>query len=93
MEIGLLQLLNTRCDPGDAHHIVRLVDFFLFRRHLCLVFEKLDVNLFELLRRNGFRWGGKGGGGKWMVWGWGWGCSIIHCSFQSRKTHANPEQG
>ncbi len=55
MEIGLLQLLNTRCDPGDQHHIVRMVDFFLYRKHLCLVFEKLDVNLFELLRRNGFR--------------------------------------
>lgn len=26
-------------------------------QHLCLVFEKLDVNLFELLRRNGFRCG------------------------------------
>lgn len=55
VEIGLLQLLNTRCDPGDQHHIVRMVDFFLYRKHLCLVFEKLDVNLFELLRRNGFR--------------------------------------
>ncbi|EFJ45990.1 hypothetical protein VOLCADRAFT_30949, partial [Volvox carteri f. nagariensis] len=55
VEIGLLQLLNTRCDPADQHHVVRMVDFFLFRKHLCLVFEKLDVNLFELLRRNGFR--------------------------------------
>lgn len=55
VEIGLLQLLNTRCDPGDARHIVRMTDFFLFRKHLCLVFEKLDVNLFELLKRNGFR--------------------------------------
>lgn len=25
------------------------------RGHLCLTFEKLDVNLFELLKRNGFR--------------------------------------
>jgi hypothetical protein len=55
VEIGLLQFLNARCDPHDTHHIVRMIDFFLFRKHLCLVFEKLDVNLFELLKRNSFR--------------------------------------
>jgi dual specificity protein kinase YAK1 len=55
VEIGLLQFLNARCDPNDTHHIVRMIDFFLFRKHLCLVFEKLDVNLFELLKRNSFR--------------------------------------
>jgi dual specificity protein kinase YAK1 len=55
VEIGLLQLLNTRCDPSDERHIVRMVDYFLFCKHLCLVFEKLDVNLFELLKRNAFR--------------------------------------
>jgi hypothetical protein len=119
VEIGLLQLLNSRYDPGDRHHVVRgtgfgdwrelcpmppcvvacglpdadqawaqravavpgstptisatkqcmrsaplvqvrMVDFFLYRSHLCLVFEKLDVNLFELLRRNGFRRGLQG---------------------------------
>ncbi|KAL6755195.1 kinase-like domain-containing protein, partial [Haematococcus lacustris] len=55
VEIGLLQFLNARCDPLDCHHIVRMLDFFLHRKHLCLVFEKLDVNLFELLKRNAFR--------------------------------------
>ena len=55
VEIGLLQLLNTRCDVADEHHIVRMSDFFLYRKHLCLVFEQLDVNLFELLKRNAFR--------------------------------------
>ncbi|KAL6747277.1 kinase-like domain-containing protein [Haematococcus lacustris] len=55
VEIGLLQFLNARCDPLDRHHIVRMLDFFLHRKHLCLVFEKLDVNLFELLKRNAFR--------------------------------------
>lgn len=34
---------------------MRMVDYFLHRKHLCLVFEKLDVNLFELLKRNAFR--------------------------------------
>lgn len=55
VEIGLLHLLNTRCDPDDQRHIVRMVDSFIFRKHLCIVFEKLDVNLFELLKRNAFK--------------------------------------
>lgn len=55
VEVGILQLLNGRCDPDDRHHLVRLHDAFLHRRHLCLSFERLGLNLFELLKRNGFR--------------------------------------
>ncbi|KAI7842822.1 hypothetical protein COHA_003568 [Chlorella ohadii] len=54
VEIGVLQFLNTRADPGDRHHIVRLQDFFLFRNHLCLAFELLSLNLYELIRHNKF---------------------------------------
>lgn len=55
VEIGIVQLLNTRCDPEDRHHIVRMLDFFEHRRHLCLVFELLNINLYELIRENQFR--------------------------------------
>jgi dual specificity protein kinase YAK1 len=55
VEIGILQYLNTRADPHDCHHIVRLKDFFMHRNHLCLVFELLNLNLFELVRHNKFR--------------------------------------
>lgn len=30
-------------------------DFFLFRNHLCLAFELLNLNLYELIRHNKFR--------------------------------------
>ena len=55
VEIGILQLLNTKGDPYDECHIVRLKDFFMHRGHLCLVFELLSLNLYELIRRNKFR--------------------------------------
>lgn len=55
VEIGILQLLNTNADPYDKRHIVRLKDFFLHQGHLCLVFELLSLNLYELIRRNKFR--------------------------------------
>jgi dual specificity protein kinase YAK1 len=55
VEIGILQFLNTRADPMDSCHIVRLKDFFVHKQHLCLVFECLSLNLFELVRYNKFR--------------------------------------
>ena len=55
VEIGILQLLNTQVDPQDCYHIVRLKDFFMFKGHLCLVFELLGLNLYDLIRRNKFR--------------------------------------
>jgi dual specificity protein kinase YAK1 len=55
VEIGILQFLNTRADPADTYHLVRLKDFFLHRDHLCLVFELLGLNLFELVRHNKFK--------------------------------------
>ena len=55
VEIGVLQFLNTRADPDDSCHIVRLKDFFLHKNHLCLVFELLNLNIFELIRHNKFR--------------------------------------
>ena len=54
-ELAILQLLNTRADPDDTCHIVRLRDSFLHARHLCLVFEALQLNLYELLKQNNFR--------------------------------------
>jgi dual specificity protein kinase YAK1 len=55
MEVGILQYLNTRVDPRDRRHLVRLLDFFVHAGHLCLVFELLGINLFELVRANRFR--------------------------------------
>lgn len=55
VEIGILQFLNTRADPHDKSNIVRLTDFFLHKNHLCLVFELLNLNLFELIKYNKFR--------------------------------------
>lgn len=47
--------LNERYDPNDTKNIVRLLDCFEFKNHLCLVFELLSINLYELLKQNQFR--------------------------------------
>lgn len=50
-----LSQLNTKLDKNDDHHILRLKDTFIHRQHLCLVFELLSVNLYELIKQNQFR--------------------------------------
>lgn len=47
--------LNKQCDPQDEHHILRLRDSFIHRNHLCLVFELLSSNLYELIKQNQFQ--------------------------------------
>ena len=42
-------------DPNDDHHILRLRDKFIQKGHLCLVFELLSVNLYELIKQNQYR--------------------------------------
>ncbi|KAF8635188.1 hypothetical protein AX17_003964 [Amanita inopinata Kibby_2008] len=55
MEVTILELLNKNCDPNDEHHILRLRDSFIHRNHLCLVFELLSSNLYELIKQNQFQ--------------------------------------
>ena len=47
--------LNQQCDPHDEHHILRLRDSFIHKNHLCLVFELLSSNLYELIKQNQFQ--------------------------------------
>lgn len=47
--------LNNTWDPNDEHHILRLKDTFIHCKHLCLVFEQLSSNLYELIKQNSFR--------------------------------------
>eukprot|EP01094_Clydonella_sp_ATCC50884_P024136 TRINITY_DN596_c4_g1_i1.p1 TRINITY_DN596_c4_g1~~TRINITY_DN596_c4_g1_i1.p1 ORF type:complete len:547 (-),score=150.07 TRINITY_DN596_c4_g1_i1:344-1984(-) len=48
-ELAMLKKLNE-VDSDDENYIVRLYDHFEHRHHLCLVFEHLSINLYELLR-------------------------------------------
>lgn len=48
-EKQILELLNST-DKYDKRHIVRMLASFEHRRHLCLVFELMDMNLREALR-------------------------------------------
>lgn len=47
--------LNNQYDPHDQHHILRMLESFTHRNHLCLVFECLSSNLYELIKQNQFK--------------------------------------
>ncbi|KAH9771261.1 Dual specificity protein kinase YAK1-like [Citrus sinensis] len=47
--------LNKKYDREDKHHIVRIYEYFVCQRHLCICFELLDSNLYELIKINHFR--------------------------------------
>lgn len=54
VEINVLADI-VRWDPHDKHHNVRMLDHFYFRKHLCITFECLSINLYDLLKDNQFR--------------------------------------
>jgi len=51
-EISLLEELTAR-DPDNRKHCVRLLQTTEYRKHTCLVFESLSMNLRETLRKFG----------------------------------------
>ncbi|EDV21874.1 uncharacterized protein TRIADDRAFT_64191 [Trichoplax adhaerens] len=53
IEVRLLESMNN-AGGHDNFHIVRLLRHFNYRSHLCLVFELLSHNLYELLRNTNF---------------------------------------
>ncbi|XP_047254838.1 serine/threonine-protein kinase AFC2 isoform X2 [Capsicum annuum] len=53
VEVDVLQLLG-RYDR-DGSRCVQLRNWFDYRNHICLVFEKLGPSLFDFLRKNSYR--------------------------------------
>ncbi|OHT16425.1 CMGC family protein kinase [Tritrichomonas foetus] len=51
IEAQILSKLNAK----EQHHIVKAFDFFIFRSHICITFEILGINLFELSQQNEFK--------------------------------------
>lgn len=43
----------AQADPDNRAHCIRMLDYFEFRGHACLVFESMDMNLRSLVRKFG----------------------------------------
>ena len=42
-------------DKEDKFHLVHYQESFVFRKHLCITFEMLSANLYEILKSNSFQ--------------------------------------
>ena len=51
-----LEVLNTleKNDPDGRWHCVSLREWFNYRGHVCMAFEKLGLSLYDFLRRNAY---------------------------------------
>ncbi|KAF1316002.1 Cmgc/dyrk/dyrk2 protein kinase, partial [Globisporangium splendens] len=55
VEVQVTRMLNRRYRGEQSQHLVRLHDTFECKNHLCLVFELLSMNVYELIAENNFR--------------------------------------
>jgi len=47
-EVKLVNLINKHDTENNSNNVVHMLDFFVFRHHVCIVFELLAANLYEL---------------------------------------------
>lgn len=53
-EIRILQHLKKQ-DKENTMNIIHMYDYFVFRNHMCITFELLHINLYELIKKNKFQ--------------------------------------
>ncbi|ESK96823.1 cmgc dyrk dyrk2 protein kinase [Moniliophthora roreri MCA 2997] len=53
VEIKILDSLR-KWDADEKHHVIKMTEHFYFRNHLCIAMELLSINLYELIKANGF---------------------------------------
>ena len=54
VEIRILQSMREN-DPEDNKNIIKMQNFFMFRNHVCIVFELISISLYEFLQLNDFK--------------------------------------
>lgn len=54
IEIRILKQLAA-ADPDDRMHVVRLRHTFEHKNHVCLVYDRLGLSLFDMLRKNRYQ--------------------------------------
>lgn len=55
IEIDVLQQLSTKCEKAGSYGIVKMMDSFEHKQHICIVFELLNMSLLDVLTQNKFR--------------------------------------
>ncbi|RVE72296.1 hypothetical protein OJAV_G00060380 [Oryzias javanicus] len=54
VELKVLEVIKKK-DKDNLHNVIHMKEYFYFRNHLCISFELLGVNLYELIKKNNFQ--------------------------------------
>ncbi|XP_051545029.1 dual specificity tyrosine-phosphorylation-regulated kinase 4-like isoform X2 [Myxocyprinus asiaticus] len=54
VELKILDAVRRR-DRDNCHNVIHMKEYFYFRNHLCISFELLGANLYELIKKNNFQ--------------------------------------
>ncbi|KAJ3222131.1 dual specificity protein kinase kns1 [Clydaea vesicula] len=52
-----IQILNElkKHDPNNVNRCIHLIECFDYRHHICMVFEKLSISMFDFMKANDFK--------------------------------------
>ncbi|XP_057186193.1 dual specificity tyrosine-phosphorylation-regulated kinase 4 isoform X1 [Triplophysa rosa] len=54
VELKILDAVRRR-DRDYCHNVIHMKEYFYFRNHLCISFELLGANLYELIKKNNYQ--------------------------------------
>ncbi|KAB7503646.1 Dual specificity tyrosine-phosphorylation-regulated kinase 2 [Armadillidium nasatum] len=54
VEVKILDHLRRK-DKDHFHNVIHMFDYFYFRNHLCITFELMGLNLYELIKKNSYQ--------------------------------------
>ncbi|XP_038051740.1 dual specificity tyrosine-phosphorylation-regulated kinase 4-like [Patiria miniata] len=54
IEVKILDALRRK-DKDNSNNVIHMLEYFYFRNHLCITFELLGMNLYELIKKNNFQ--------------------------------------
>ncbi|KAK0181287.1 hypothetical protein PV327_003580 [Microctonus hyperodae] len=56
IEVRILDHLKKKDLEADSqHNVIHMLEYFYFRNHLCISFELMSLNLYELIKKNNYQ--------------------------------------
>ncbi|XP_014486734.1 PREDICTED: probable serine/threonine-protein kinase dyrk2 [Dinoponera quadriceps] len=56
IEVRILEHLRKKdLEANSSHNVIHMLEYFYFRNHLCISFELMSLNLYELIKKNNYQ--------------------------------------
>ncbi|XP_043517201.1 probable serine/threonine-protein kinase dyrk2 isoform X5 [Frieseomelitta varia] len=56
VEVEILEHLRKKdLEANASHNVIHMLEYFYFRNHLCITFELMSLNLYELIKKNNYK--------------------------------------